>query len=62
MLKWYLDKNRNIVKLKSKIDQIQSMQVKYGGMATQKLMPAHFPYTNKAIDSIIKHINDCFIF
>ena len=27
MLKWYLDKNRNIVKLKSKSDRIQNMQV-----------------------------------
>ena len=61
MLKWYLDENRNIVKLKSKIDRIQSMQVKYGGRATQKLMQAHYPYTNKAIDRIIKLINDCFI-
>ena len=36
MLKWYLDKDRKMEKLKSKFDLIQNMQVKYGGMVTQK--------------------------
>ena len=30
ILKWYLDKNRKMVKLKSKFDRIQNMQVKQG--------------------------------
>ena len=36
MLKWYLDKDPNIVKLKSKFDGFQNMQLKNGGMVTQK--------------------------
>ena len=36
MLKRYLDKDRKMEKLKSKFDLIQNMQVKYGGMVTQK--------------------------
>ena len=36
MLKWYLDKDRKMEKLKSKFDLIQNMQVKYRGMVKQK--------------------------
>ena len=36
MLKWYLDKDWKMVKFKYKFDLIQNMQVKYGGMVTQK--------------------------
>ena len=36
LLKWYLDKNRNMGELKSKFDRIQNMQAKFWGMVTQK--------------------------
>ena len=36
MLKWYLDKDRNIVKLKSKFGGFQNMQLKYGGTVSKK--------------------------
>ena len=46
-----------MVKLKSKFDQIQNMQVKYWGIVTQKLMPTIFPNSDKAIHSLNGHIN-----
>ena len=59
MLKWYLDKDRKMEKLKSKFDLIQNMQMKYGGMVKQKRMPPHYPRTKKAIHSINELINYC---
>ena len=53
MLKWYLDKDRNIVKLKSKFDGFQNMQLKYGGTVTQKLTPAYYLTINKVIHSTL---------
>ena len=40
VLKWYLDKDPNIVKLKSKVDRIQNMQLKYGGIYGDTKMDA----------------------